>query len=87
MRLPTFADPGDARLARTVAFTFLGATAILALYFGRDVLIPAAVAVLLAFVLNPVVSWLRRRIAAVPFGDARGGGRGEPASAYSRFWS
>ena len=59
MRLPTFADPGDARLARTVAVTFLSAAAIVALYFGRDVLIPVAVAVLLAFVLNPVVTWLR----------------------------
>ena len=59
MRLPTFADPGDARLARTVAVTFLSGAAIVALYFGRDVLIPVAVAVLLAFVLNPVVTWLR----------------------------
>jgi predicted PurR-regulated permease PerM len=59
MRLPTFADPGDGRLARTVAVTFLSGAAMVALYFGRDVLIPAAVAVLLAFVLNPVVSWLR----------------------------
>jgi predicted PurR-regulated permease PerM len=41
---------------------FLAATAILALYFGRDVLIPTAVAVLFAFILNPVVSWLHRLV-------------------------
>jgi hypothetical protein len=39
MRLPTVADPDDARLARTVAVAFLSAAAIVALYFGRDVLI------------------------------------------------
>lgn len=60
MRLPALGDDGDGRLARAVAFTFIGAMAILALYFGRDVLIPAAVAVLFAFILNPVVNWLRR---------------------------
>jgi predicted PurR-regulated permease PerM len=60
MRLPIVSDDGDTRLARAVVFTFIGAVAILALYFGRDVLIPAAVAVLFAFILNPVVSWLRR---------------------------
>lgn len=40
-----------------------------ALYFGRDVLLPLAVAVLLTFALAPVVGWLRRiripRIVAV----------------------
>jgi predicted PurR-regulated permease PerM len=41
-------------------FTFLAAVAIVALYFGRAVLIPAAVAVLFAFILNPIVTWLRR---------------------------
>ncbi|HZB54934.1 MAG TPA: AI-2E family transporter, partial [Reyranella sp.] len=43
-----------------MAVTFLGTVAILALYFGSAVLIPTAVAVLLAFILNPVVTWLRR---------------------------
>ncbi len=51
---------GDARLIRAAAFTFLAAVAILALFFGRAVLIPVAVAVLFAFILNPVVTWLRR---------------------------
>jgi predicted PurR-regulated permease PerM len=48
----------------------LGVVAVVAaLYFGRDVLLPLAVAVLLTFALAPVVAWLRRlhvpRIAAV----------------------
>jgi predicted PurR-regulated permease PerM len=48
----------------------LGAVAVVAaLYFGRDVLLPLAVAVLLTFALAPVVAWLRRlhvpRIVAV----------------------
>jgi predicted PurR-regulated permease PerM len=54
------ASAGDGRLMRTVAVTFLGTVAVLALYFGSAVLIPTAVAVLLAFILNPVVTWLRR---------------------------
>jgi predicted PurR-regulated permease PerM len=62
MRLPTLADAGDARLIRGVAFVFLATIAILALYFGRDVLIPTAVAVLFAFILNPVVTWLHRLV-------------------------
>lgn len=60
MRLPVLGETGDARLARAVAFTFLAMVMILALYFGREVLIPVAVAVLFAFILNPVVNALRR---------------------------
>ncbi|MCW5737942.1 MAG: AI-2E family transporter [Enhydrobacter sp.] len=60
MRLPVLGENGDARLARTVAFTFIATVTILALYFGRPVLIPVAVAVLFAFILNPVVNGLRR---------------------------
>ena len=57
MRLPTLGgDDRDPRLARAVAFTFLGATAILALSFGQEVLIPVAVAVMFAFILNPLVN-------------------------------
>ena len=66
MRLPALGEDGDARLARTVAFTFIGAMAIAALYFGSEVLIPVAVAVLLAFILNPVVNGLRRLL-PLPF--------------------
>jgi predicted PurR-regulated permease PerM len=32
-----------------------------ALYFGRDIFVPLALAVLLSFALAPLVSWLRRR--------------------------
>lgn len=32
-----------------------------ALYFGRDIFVPLALAVLLSFALSPLVSWLRRR--------------------------
>src|ERR671912_3006074 len=39
------------------------------LYFGRDIFVPFAVAILLSFALAPLVNWLRRlklpRIAAV----------------------
>lgn len=38
----------------------VGAVVIAALYFGHDVLIPIVLAVLLSFVLSPVVGWLER---------------------------
>jgi len=40
-----------------------------ALYFGREVLIPAAIAVLFAFILEPAVTWVRR-ILPVPLAVA-----------------
>ena len=41
--------------------------AVAALYFGRDVLIPLAMAILLSFLLTPVVTWLERsRMPRVP---------------------
>jgi predicted PurR-regulated permease PerM len=43
--------------------------AIAGLYFGRDIFVPFALAILLSFALTPLVNWLRRwrlpRIAAV----------------------
>ena len=62
MKILDFANPerGDARLMRTAAVTFIGAAAIVALYFGQEVLIPAAVAMLFAFILGPAVSAVRR---------------------------
>ena len=43
--------------------------ALAALYFGRDIFVPFALAILLAFALAPLVDWLRRlripRLAAV----------------------
>jgi predicted PurR-regulated permease PerM len=50
----------DLRLVRAVAIALLGAIAILTLYFGREVLIPAALAVLFAFILGPSLTWVRR---------------------------
>ena len=35
--------------------------AIVGLYFGRDIFVPFAVAVLLSFALAPLIEWLRRR--------------------------
>ena len=54
------AAAGDVRLVRGAAITFIAAIAIAALYAGRDVLIPAAIAVLFAFILGPMVAWVRR---------------------------
>ena len=39
----------------------LAATSVAALYLGRDVLIPLALAILLSFALGPPVTWLYRR--------------------------
>lgn len=47
--------------SRWEAGSLLGTLAVIALlYFGRDVLLPLALAVLLAFILNPAVTRLRR---------------------------
>src|SRR5687768_7962141 len=53
----------------TVALVLLAVAAIAALYFGREVLVPIALAVLLSFVLAPFVrflqSWYIPRVIAV----------------------
>ena len=47
--------------AMRMAATLVSAAIILAaLYFGRDILVPLALAFLLSFALNPAVLWLRR---------------------------
>jgi predicted PurR-regulated permease PerM len=71
MKLLDFANPerGDARLVRIAAVTFIAATVIVALYFGREVLIPVAIAVLFAFILSPAVTWVRRLL-PLPFAVA-----------------
>jgi predicted PurR-regulated permease PerM len=38
----------------------IGATVVAALYFGREVLLPVALAVLMSFVLAPLVRLLQR---------------------------
>jgi predicted PurR-regulated permease PerM len=71
MKFPDLAPAtdGDAPLLRAAAITFIGAIVITALYFGRDVLIPAAIAVLFAFILAPAVTWVRRLL-PLPFAVA-----------------
>lgn len=58
----------DAPSASPVTVRMLGALSTIAglltvamLHLGRDVLVPFALAVLLGFVLDPLVTWLRRR--------------------------
>jgi predicted PurR-regulated permease PerM len=59
-------DGANSGIVRVAALTILGAVAILALWVGQDVLIPAAIAVLLAFILSPIVSRVERLLPA-PF--------------------
>ena len=56
MNAPTEPRPGS--LPPTAVFTFVVVTAIL--YFGREVLIPLGLAVLLSFLLAPAVRYLER---------------------------
>ena len=64
MKFPDLEAPtgGGTGLLRAAAITFIGAVAIAGLYAGRDVLIPAAIAVLFAFILGPAVTWVRRAL-------------------------
>ena len=65
---PLFSTPSDARTA-TLQGLLIATIVIAALYFGRDVLVPLALAILLSFVLTPPLLLLRRiklpRVAAV----------------------
>jgi predicted PurR-regulated permease PerM len=63
------ATRSEASLVRAAAGTFIGATVIVALYFGREVLIPVAIAMLFAFILSPAVTWVRRLL-PLPFAVA-----------------
>ncbi|MFO1172745.1 MAG: AI-2E family transporter [Hyphomicrobiaceae bacterium] len=56
---PVFETP--ARAPITAAGAVLAAIVIAGLYFGRDILVPLALATLLVFVLTPPLQWLRRR--------------------------
>ena len=47
-------------LLSSVAFTIIGALLIAALYFGREIFVPLALAILLSFVLAPVVGLVQR---------------------------
>lgn len=52
---------GHADIVRLAAWLGTAAILIAALYFGQGILIPLAVAFLIGFALNPVVTWLSRR--------------------------
>lgn len=66
--LPLFSKPSDQRAA-ILQGLLIAAIVVTALYVGRDVLLPLALAILLAFVLSPPLLFLRKlkvpRIAAV----------------------
>ncbi|MFY9842411.1 MAG: AI-2E family transporter [Terriglobales bacterium] len=66
---PNFITPNKAADSSGLLTLIAVALAIAALYFGRQVLIPLALAVVLAFVFAPVVEWLQKcrlgRVAAV----------------------
>jgi predicted PurR-regulated permease PerM len=67
-------DPPGTPSYKTLTSLAVGVVIVAALYFGRDVLLPFALAVLLSFVLSPVVRALRRvripRVIAVVFSVA-----------------
>src|SRR5262245_11725067 len=48
-------------MVKVAAGLVSGAVIIAALYYGRDILIPLAIAFLITFALNPPVTWLVRR--------------------------
>jgi len=68
---PPHVDPPSTPSYQTLTGLGVGVTVIAALYFGKDILLPITVAVLLSFVLSPLVGTLRRlripRVVAVVF--------------------
>ena len=58
-RFPIFSSSSEARTA-TLQGLLIGAIVIAGLYFGREVLLPLAFAILLSFVLTPALLFLRR---------------------------
>ncbi|MGX7705450.1 AI-2E family transporter [Methylobacterium sp. Gmos1] len=62
-RVQAAETPGDGLAAPLV----IAAVIVAALYFGRDILIPIAIAVLLSFVIGPLVALLRKlRLGRIP---------------------
>ena len=60
-------EPDQARTLEMLATVVLGAVVLTALYVGRDVFIPIAIAILISFVLSPPILLLRRwGLARVP---------------------
>ena len=68
---PPHVDPAATSGYQTLTGLGVGVTVVAALYFGKDILLPITVAVLLSFVLSPLVGALRRlqipRVVAVVF--------------------
>ena len=56
---PPHVDPPASPSYQTLTGLGVGVTVIAALYFGKDILLPITVAVLLSFVLSPLVGALR----------------------------
>ena len=57
--------PGSGRTSSSTVFVF--ALAIAALYVGREIFVSVALAVLLSFMLAPLLTWMqRRRVPRVP---------------------
>lgn len=54
--------PIEGTLGRATGMTLISAATIAALYFGRGVLLPMAVAVFISFILSPGITWLRRLV-------------------------
>jgi predicted PurR-regulated permease PerM len=59
--VPSAYLPEWQRAVTVLSATVVAATVVCVLYFGRSILIPVALAVLLTFVLSPAVAWLHRR--------------------------
>ena len=57
---PPHVDPPATPSYQTLTGLGVGVTVVAALYFGKDILLPITVAVLLSFVLSPLVGTLRR---------------------------
>jgi predicted PurR-regulated permease PerM len=57
---PPQVDPAATPSYQTLTGLGVGVTLVAALYFGKDILLPITVAVLLSFVLSPLVGGLRR---------------------------
>jgi predicted PurR-regulated permease PerM len=57
---PTEVEPSDGPAASSLTSLIVGVTVIVALYLGQEVLVPITLAVLLSFLLAPLVNWLRR---------------------------
>lgn len=61
------AESGLSQVGRNSPTAVTVGIAIAALYFGRDIFVPLAMAVLLSFMLAPVVAWLERlRVPRIP---------------------